>query len=202
MHRAGFRFAFVFLLLSSGPDLLFAFPGGPTVVRMINSFWRALVPWVGKHVLQLPEMTAFGGGDTAFAYVKVLTTALLALGAALVWTLADRRATHYRTLHYWLRVLVRYALAYSVLIYGTVKLFQVQFPTPILTRLIEPFGNLSPHGLLWNFMGFSRTYQVFSGGVECVGARKQHSSTRAIPVNVTVAPPRALVRSPSGSPSR
>jgi hypothetical protein len=46
----------------------------------------------------------------------------------------------------------------------------MQFPTPDLATLMAPFGMQSPHTLLWNFMGFSRTYQIFTDGVECAGA--------------------------------
>ena len=35
--------------------------------------------------------------------------------------------------------------------------------------LIEPYGQFSPMGVLWSFMGMSRAYTVFSGIVEITG---------------------------------
>jgi hypothetical protein len=170
-QRAVFRFAFVFLLLSATTDLVSAFPSGRALIKPLDSVWVALVPWIHTHLLHLqPELTVFSKTDTAFAYVQVLTQALLALIAALIWAAADRGRDHYGELHYAVRILVRYSLAYSMLMYGTVKIFQVQFPTPPLTSLVMPLGELTPHRLLWSAIGFTRTYQVFSGAVECVGA--------------------------------
>jgi hypothetical protein len=93
----------------------------------------------------------------------------IGLAAATVWALADRTRGDYRTLHYWLRVYVRYALAFSMLGYGISKLFQVQFRPLGLVDLMTPLGMLQPSELLWDFMRFSRPYQVFTGLLECLG---------------------------------
>jgi hypothetical protein len=53
--------------------------------------------------------------------------------------------------------------------YGISKLFNVQFRELDLVDLMTPFGMLQPRELLWNYMGFSRTYQLFTGVVECLG---------------------------------
>jgi hypothetical protein len=44
-----------------------------------------------------------------------------------------------------------------------------QFPNPSLDRLVQPFGDASPMGLLWTFMGASASYNVFSGAGEMLG---------------------------------
>ena len=41
---------------------------------------------------------------------------------------------------------------------------------PSLTRLLEPYGDSSPMGLLWTFMGASKGYSIFCGGVEMLAA--------------------------------
>jgi hypothetical protein len=53
--------------------------------------------------------------------------------------------------------------------YGSVKIIKSQFPDPPLGRLIQPFGEASPTGLLWTFMGFSEGYNLFTGLGEFVG---------------------------------
>ena len=130
------------------------------------------MPWIAKHVLRLPqEITSFGNGDGAFANLRLLLQALFAAIGALVWTRLDTNAREYGRLYYWLRVVVRYTLAESLLTYGLAKVFHVQFPYPELTTLIRPFGELEkPARLLWAFMGFSRPYQIFAGAAECGAA--------------------------------
>jgi hypothetical protein len=169
--RFGFRVAFVFFVLDSLPRLIESLPGGEKIPSLDGWLMRWLVPWVGQHVLHLPRaITVLGGWDTAFGYVREFCRLALALSAAAAWTVVDRRRREYHILHYWLRVLLRYEVALSVLYYGTAKVFQMQFPTPDLTVLMAPMGTQTPHILLWNFMGFSRTYQIFTGCLECGGA--------------------------------
>jgi hypothetical protein len=50
--------------------------------------------------------------------------------------------------------------------YGLVKVIQLQFPAPGLYRLLQPYGNSSPMGLAWTFLGFSRGYNIFMGIAE------------------------------------
>ncbi|HVS63755.1 MAG TPA: hypothetical protein VMT85_09690 [Thermoanaerobaculia bacterium] len=39
----------------------------------------------------------------------------------------------------------------------------------MLERLSQTIGESSPMGLLWNMMGYSRLYNLFSGGVDVLG---------------------------------
>lgn len=50
-----------------------------------------------------------------------------------------------------------------MLIHGFAKVFEGQFPFPPLDALNETYANSSPMGLLWRFMGFSKSYSVFAG---------------------------------------
>jgi len=50
----------------------------------------------------------------------------IAVIAAMVWSLLDRRRPNY-TLYAWLRLLVRYALAFTMLSYGFAKIYPLQF---------------------------------------------------------------------------
>ena len=53
--------------------------------------------------------------------------------------------------------------------YGSVKVIKSQFPNPTLDRLLQPFGDASPMGLLWTFMGASESYNIFTGAGEMLG---------------------------------
>ena len=47
--------------------------------------------------------------------------------------------------------------------YGFAKAFPLQMPAPSLTRLLEPYGNFSPMGVLWYSIGASFPYEGFVG---------------------------------------
>jgi len=132
--------------------------------------WNAFVPWVGKHLFHV-DITVFpnGSGDTTFNYVQVFVYAVLAVLAALVWTAVDRKRTQYTRLYAWLRVYVRFSLATAMISYGAIKVIKSQFPNPSLDKLLQPFGDASPMGLLWTFMGASVSYNVFTGLAEMLG---------------------------------
>ena len=53
--------------------------------------------------------------------------------------------------------------------YGMVKAVPLQMPAPGLQRLLEPFGNFSPMGVLWYSVGASKGYEMFAGFMEIVG---------------------------------
>ncbi len=129
-----------------------------------------LVSWVGQGVFGVdaaPQQT--GSGDTTFHYVQALSLAGLALAGTFAWSLAVRRPTIDPRVLGWFRLLVRCTLMFSMIVYGSLKVINVQFGTLPLSRVVQPLGELSPMGLLWAFMGYSEPYTVFTGLVELVG---------------------------------
>lgn len=108
-----------------------------------------------------------GSGDTALDYLHICSLAAFTVFIVTVWSVLDPKRASYPTLHLWLRMFLRYALAGTLLSYGLDKVFPTQFRPPTLTRLVEPFGNFSPMGVLWTFMGASMPYTIFSGIAEC-----------------------------------
>lgn len=166
-----FRFGFSYLLLYILPFPLSALPWvGTSLAKPYKALWDALVPWVGSQVFHVNiTIRPNGSGDTTYNCVQVFAYLILALAAALVWTLLDRRRPGYERLHEWLRVYVRFYLAMTMFSYGVVKVIQLQFPSPGLDRLLQPFGTSSPMGLLWTFMGASALYTLFGGACEVLG---------------------------------
>ena len=131
-----------------------------------DGLWNRFVPVMGK-ILGVDATWRFNGsGDTTFHYVQLLCFVLMALAAALVWSLADYKRSNYHRLYLGLRVLVRLSLGMALIGYGAAKVIPSQFPPLALHRLVQPFGDASPMGLLWSFMGASAPYTVFSGAVE------------------------------------
>ena len=167
---SGLRFACVYLVLYILPFPLNYVPGCRALAELYEAAWHAAVPWVAQLVLHI-QITVFpnGSGDTTYNYVQVACLLALAGAASLLWSLLGRTRPDPARLHGWLRVYVRFYLASQMLLYGADKVIQAQFPPPQLFRLLEPYGNSSPMGLLWFFMGSSRLYAFFGGAAEMLG---------------------------------
>jgi hypothetical protein len=155
--RVRFRFVFLFLV----QHLLFFVP---FVVEYSTTVWNPLVQLVHK-----TEVLPNGSGDTTWNWVHLFLTLAIAATGTIVWSLIDRRATDHARLRAGLRVACRFGLAMAMISYATVKLIQTQFPPPSLDRLLQPFGQASPMGLLWTFMGASYGYNLFTGAGELLG---------------------------------
>lgn len=171
--RIAFRFAFAYLLLYCCPgagriSLLDAIPFLPYAVNeWAMAPWRALCPWVAVHVFHLSgPVTQYhptGSGDTTLDYVQLFCFVVIAAVATVVWSVLDRRRTEYTMLYPWLRLVVRFTLAFTLLSYGFAKIYPLQFGTPALSTLVQTYGDSSPMRLLWTFMAASPSYTVFGG---------------------------------------
>ena len=168
LHRFLFRWCFAFLLLFNFPFPLNVIPGVP-VDQWTTNAWDVLVQPAGRALFGAgPSATFTGSGDTSWSWTQLVLLLGLSLAAALVWTIWDRRTNDPRLARF-LHTYVRFALGYVMLVYGTSKVIPNQFPAPSLDRLIQPFGNASPMGILWTFMGASVPYVIFTGLGEMLG---------------------------------
>jgi uncharacterized membrane protein YphA (DoxX/SURF4 family) len=131
-----------------------------------------ITPFIGAHVFGIEGEIAAGitgSGDTLSEYIRLLLFVVTAVVGTCVWTvLRGPRVTYVRALH-WLTFAIRVFLCTMMLAYGFAKVFEGQFPPPSPARLIEPYGDSSPMGLLWTFMGHSKPYSVFTGLAEIAG---------------------------------
>ena len=131
--------------------------------------FRAVVFWVGAHLFRLPTPLVYSGsgsGDKYYDYVLVFCVFVFALLATVVWSVLDRRRQDYSTLKKWFWLYLRFCLGGQMLVYGGVKAVPLQMHTPYLFTQLEPFGNFSPMGVLWNSIGASPAYETFAGCVE------------------------------------
>lgn len=177
-HRIFFRFLFSYFVLYCLPDdgrvsVVNAIPKSDFLANKYIALWHAICPWVAIHIFHLSgePVTYFptGSGDTTLGYIQNLLFIVIALFVVLAWSLLDRKRPNYVTLDGWLRLLVRYTVAFTMFSYGFVKVFPLQFGTPGLLRLLEPYGDFSPMGALWWFMGASLPYIMFAGSMEVLG---------------------------------
>jgi hypothetical protein len=112
--RIAFRFVCPYFVLYH-LDWLTGIPGTAFNRWIYRAPMRALDGWVAVHVFHLnPSVLALGYGgntDTPLAYIHTLMLLLIAAASAIVWPLLDRKHLEYRSLHAWVRLLVRYSVA-------------------------------------------------------------------------------------------
>jgi uncharacterized membrane protein YphA (DoxX/SURF4 family) len=170
--RIAFRFVFSYFLLYMFPGAVGALGADMPHDDAYRQLWHRIVPWVGENLLHLQgdmREVANGSGDQLYDYILLLCLVVVAVVATAVWSWIDRKRTNYDQLYQWLRLFVRLTLAVALISYGANKLFRMQFPEPPLYRFVDYYGNSSPVGLLWTFMGMSRAYSLFAGIAEMLG---------------------------------
>lgn len=167
----GFRFLFCFFLLMNAPFPLGVLPWTEKVNEAV--YWPFKVPavWLAEHVLGLRQIAVEfnGSGDRILDYLVTAEVLALAILAATIWSLARRRARDHERLLQWLRLYLRFVLAWTMVVYGLAKVFVSQFPIPSEVQLARTYGESSPMNLLWTFMGASRPYTIAAGLMEVVG---------------------------------
>lgn len=165
IQKIFFRFLFCYVLL-------YILSNQFITSDFIESFWKIVVPWFADTFMSLPEkITIFpnGSGDTTFNWVSLVCYLIVSLFATIIWSILDRNRNNYTTLMQWALALVRYYLIFQMIIYGFAKVFYLQFGPPSFSRLIQAYGDSSPMGILWTFMGQSKGYTVFAGLGELLG---------------------------------
>ena len=167
--RTAFRFAFVYLLLYNLPFPLSAIPYVNKSAELYNSLWTWLVPRLARAAFNREISSVFNGsGDRTFDFLLVACLLLISLVITVIWTLFDRKRLSYPTLYRWLNLYVRFSLGTTMIGYGAFKVISSQFPPPSLDRLMQSYGDSSPMGLLWTFMGASEPYTMFVGFAEMI----------------------------------
>ena len=170
--RVTFRFCFVYLgLYIVSTQLL-------TTLLFVPRFsfqpldthppLRSLVTWTATRVFHLANFATAqtGSSDRPFDWVEVFCFLCIAVAVATVWSILDRKRANYDALNRWFRLFVRFALAATILEYGSWKVLFQQMPPLRFTQLLQPMGAFSPQGLLWAFMGASPAYESATGVAE------------------------------------
>jgi len=158
-----------YLFLVMFPFPIDQIPGPGFIAELYMKAINFLTEILGTNVLHIPNfrrITNTGSGDTTFDYVRLLTYVLMALVITIIVFFADRRRINYDRLYYWFIVYARYYLGLYLIVYGLFKLVEGQFSFHDFERLEGTYGNSTPMGLLWTFMGHSKIYAGFTGIVE------------------------------------
>jgi hypothetical protein len=169
LEKISFRFFFLYFSLFIIFQNNGAYPFFGYVTKLWENFLHNYIPWIGKHILGIGydfSGKPTGSGDTTFDFVILFCVLVLAIFGTIVWSIVHRNATNYRKLYYYLTVAIRFYVGLMLINYGLVKVIQLQFSPPSLYRLTEPYGDSSPMGLAWTFLGFSKGYNLFMGIAE------------------------------------
>ncbi len=164
------RIVLIYFVLYILPFPLQALPYGAMAAQWLENGKQQVVAWLAKRVLGV-GITVFpnGSGDTTYNYIEVATYGACALVLSLAWSVwRGFRPVGARTLD-WVNVYVRFNLGVTLLGYGWAKFIPLQMPFPGPDRLLNSYGDSSPMGLLWTFIGASPPYQMFAGLCEIIG---------------------------------
>jgi hypothetical protein len=171
LQKIAFRFSMLFFLLYVFFEPNGVVPFSDAIFNFYIQPFHQLIPWLAAHVLHLARPVTVqetGSGDTAYDYLVMLLIVLLSTIGTIIWSITGRNTSHYNKLFYWLVVIVRYYAAITMVTYGSVKIIKLQFPSPSLGRLLEPLGSMSPMGLAWTYMGYSKAFNYFTGFAEFI----------------------------------
>jgi len=166
--RILFRFAVPFFVLINFP-FPFDFIPSETLTPIFQKISDVPVQFAARVLHVSIDVRPNGSGDTTWNYVNLLCVFVISIAIAIIWSILDRRRLRYDKGWILFRAYLRFLLAVTMLTYGIVKVIPTQFPPPTLDRLMQPFGDASPMGLLWTFMGASVAYNIFSGSAEVLG---------------------------------
>lgn len=131
------------------------------------------VPWlvtqVARYVFGITAplvISGSGSGDKTFDWLHAFTFLIIAAVLTSAWSVAARRVANHGVAHRRFVVFLRFALGTTLLSYGAAKFIPLQMSYPGLTRLLEPYGQFSPMGVLWASIGASPSYEIFTGIAE------------------------------------
>lgn len=167
-QRFGFRVLLLFLLFRYDlPSPLNRLPGWD----MYFEVWNWLALQLGRALqLEVPVHGPTGSGDALISWLVAAGSLIAAVLGAVIWSLIQRAPTRHDKLVDFLQLYIRVFLFSILLSYGLVKVLALQFPAPTEDRLLSTYGESSPMGLMWTFMGASKPYQIFAGVLEVAAA--------------------------------
>jgi hypothetical protein len=168
--RIAFRFCFVYFgLYCVSTQIMGGLISIPKMEEIDpSSFWpiKQVTFWTAAHIFhaKLPLLyTDSGSGDKIFDWVLAFCLLVFAALTTTIWSALDRRRENYVTFYKWFRLFIRFALASQLIGYGMAKVVPLQMPGLRLTRLLTPYGNFSPMGVLWSSIGAAPAYEIFAG---------------------------------------
>lgn len=137
------------------------------------SIWEKLTIWFGETFIgwDLYVNSLNKGFDSKYDVSRFLLIATLALLLSILWTFINSRAKfkYDDKLKEILKIILRYHVGFTLVLYGLAKVFMTQFGQMDIDRLEGTIGNNSGMSFLWTFMSYSKFYTMITGWVEVIG---------------------------------
>lgn len=126
--------------------------------------------WLQSSFYDVFELTTyvphFVEGNVFLNWTIIL---LVAIVVGTIWYVLDKKKeADNDQLYYYLRVLLRYRLAFGVAAFGLIKLFPLQMPYPSLSNMMTNYGDFLPWKIYFHTLGIAQPYEVFFGAVELI----------------------------------
>jgi hypothetical protein len=100
------------------------------------------------------------------SYANITVLFLISVLGATIWTYFDRGRKEYRNLYYWIRVVIRYQVGFSIVAWGFRKLIPMQMVWPPTNLLNTALINIQEQKLYWQSVGIVPNYESFLGLAE------------------------------------
>lgn len=184
-----FRFIFIYFSLFIIAKNNGAYPFMQFFMKKPTEWLYQFIPWVGEHFLNISDTIRVGpngSGDTTYDYVLIFVCFVIGVLGTIIWSFLDRKRTNYSKLYYWFTVAIRFYVGLMLINYGLVKIVKLQFPYPSFGRLLQAYGDSSPMGIAWTFLGFSKGYNIFMGIAEVLAGLLLFRRTLTIGAIITL----------------
>jgi len=169
--RIAFRFVFLYfgsyVLTTQMLSSLVVLPVGDVPDLSYSAAAVRFLSWMAVRLFRVTQFAAgpTGSGDRLLDWMQSAALLFFAAIGTAAWTASARRV-EYRTVQKWFWVFLRFSLGATMIGYGMAKAIPLQMPAPSLSRLLEPYGDFSPMGVLWYSIGASFPYEHFVGSAE------------------------------------
>ena len=165
-EKIAFRIVFVFALFLSGPTSPHWYE------NLVNYNWShlhwqmlyAFTAEIGSPKIVNISTESGKWGLASYANIAVLLLISAVIGG--IWSYFDRGKKEYRNLYYWIRVLVRYQVGFSLVAWGFRKLIPMQMIWPPTNLLNTALINMQEQKLYWQSVGIVPNYESFLGLAE------------------------------------
>lgn len=137
------------------------------------SFWEDITIWFGESVFdwEFNRDYLYPLGDTKFEYCRLLLVTIFSVFGSIIWMFIDSKIklNYNLKLKVLIKTILRYHVAFVIIMFGITKVFMIQFGEMDLDRLETKTGDYSGMSFLWSFMSYSKLYTITVGWVEIIG---------------------------------
>jgi hypothetical protein len=189
LKKITFRLVFIYFSLFIIVENNGAYPFMQFFMKKPTEWLHQFIPWVGEHFLNISyaiRVGPNGSGDTTYDYVLIFVCFIIGVLGTVIWSFLDRKRINYSKLYYWFTVVIRFYVGLMLINYGLVKIVKLQFPYPDFIRLLQAYGDSSPMGIAWTFLGFSKGYNIFMGVAEVLAGLLLFRRTLTIGAIITL----------------